>query len=84
MSLEQAPRWFLAVALTAVIAVIPLLLSQSDRTTVLETKMEIMERQDRERNQRFIAALDKLGMSVNGLDKTVAELKIEVRNIKEN
>lgn len=83
MSLEKAPRWFLAVALVSLISVLPLLVSQSNRLAILETQVEAIGDQRRDDNERIITLLDRLNITTLGLTETVASLKTEVKNIKE-
>lgn len=83
MSLEKAPRWFLAVALVSLISVLPLLVSQSNRLAILETQVEAIGDQRRDDNERIITLLDRLNNTTLGLTETVASLKTEVKNIKE-
>jgi hypothetical protein len=77
--MENAPRWFLTVAVVALVAVLPLLVSQESRMTKLETNMTAV----RESNARLIFVLDRLDNSVDSLNATVASLKVEIKNIKE-
>jgi len=81
---ENAPRWFLVVAVTAVIAVLPLLLTQERRMSVVETKIEEMRTINREDSARLRTVLDRLNVSVGRLNETVASLQTEVKIIKEN
>lgn len=77
---ENTPRWFLQVAITAVIATLPFIISQSNRITALETEMKA----SRISEQRIITVLDRIDGSVGKLAESVSSLKTEVKNIKES
>lgn len=78
-NLEEAPSWFLRIAVVAMCSCLPLILVTERRLTVVEAKQEALEGS----NHRLILVLDRLDESVDALNATTASLKVEIRNIKE-
>lgn len=81
--LDQAPKWFLIIAIVSIVSILPLLISQEKRMTILETQLQAIQKNKIEDDRRLLVVLDRLDDSVNNLNLTVASLKTEVENIKE-
>lgn len=83
MSIENAPRWFLIVAIVSVLAVLPFLIKTSDRLTVLETRLAYVEELQARDSKRIITVIDRLDGTVSQLNSNVIVLNTEVKNLKE-
>lgn len=81
---DNAPRWFLTVAIVAILAVLPLLISQERRMTVVETQITELKVASKEDSVRLLVVLDRLNEAVGKLNETVASLQTEVNYIKEH
>lgn len=83
MEVAHVPRWFLVIALSALVTIVPWLLVQERRMTIVETHLETMDKARRDDQERVVLLLDRLDGSVGKLAESVASLNTEVKYIKE-
>ncbi|QFS87584.1 MULTISPECIES: hypothetical protein [unclassified Marinobacter] len=76
--LKDLPKWFLAVVLTAVIAIVPSWVHLNTRITLLEQS----HYETRKERERFVQVLDKMDDNMRGLAEAIVELRTEMKNLK--
>lgn len=78
MLLEDAPRWFYVVALTALIAALPLYVSLEKRLTKTEEQLFYLTKRQSEERTMFLQTMNKIDRSFDRLTDAVQGLQVEV------
>lgn len=83
MSLDEAPRWFYVVAITALVSSLPLYVSLEKRLTKIEEQVFYITKRQTEERTLFLQTMQKIDRSFERLTDAVQSLQVEVTVLRE-